>query len=157
MKDLTVLRAKPNPVGKDRLGQYAPNTQLVGEWVDVKNTSGKNLRMSGVKVYDHTFNNTCGDQGKRLIYTFPVYTLKAGHVVRIHSGDKVPVSSLPYIDREGADAHAFTSYSYVWNNSCGDTAEIRTSSDGLVDHASYGSNPVEGKILKRVENTHSLI
>jgi len=150
MKDLTIFRVKPNPIGKDKLGNNALNSQLVGEWVDIKNTSGKKLNMVGVEIYDHTFNNFCGDQGKRKVYTFGSYSMPIGAVVRIHSGNKVPITSLNQIDRVGANAHAFTGYYYVWNNGCGDIAEVRNSEGVLIDKASYGARPTEGKILVRV-------
>lgn len=149
MTDLTILRAKPNPFGKDRTRSYAPNSQLVGEWVDIKNTSGKNLNMENVKIYDHTFTNTCGDEGKRLIFSFGSYVMPTGIIIRIHSGNKIPDSQLAPQDLNGADVHAYTGYSYVWNNVCGDTAEIRNSDNLLIDETSYGSYPMEGRILLR--------
>lgn len=149
MTDLTITQLKPNPLGKDLVGKFASNTQLVGEWVDIKNTSGKNLNMTGVKVYDHTFTGACGDEGARVVYTFATMTLLAGYTVRIHSGSWVPESSLSLLDRAGADLHLYTGYSYVWNNVCGDTAEVRNAVGVYVDWASYFSNPREGKILKR--------
>ncbi|MBI4158290.1 MAG: hypothetical protein HY505_01540 [Candidatus Yanofskybacteria bacterium] len=153
MPDLTVLRAKVNPRGKDRRGPLTTNRQRNAEWVDIKNTSGRTLSVSGVAVFDHTFAPfACRTIGRRVIYQFPQLTLTPGQIVRIHSGNPVPVADLPEEDRLGADWHAFTSKDFVWNNTCGDTAEIWSSgvSRVLIDKASYSPSPLEGKILTRV-------
>lgn len=151
MTDLLISHLKPNPTGKDRTMGSIPNSQLVGEWVDIKNTSGKKLNMAGVKVYDNTFGTFCSNQGERLIFTFGQFSLPAGEVVRIHSGDKVSISSLAFIDRSGADYHAFTGdHSYAWNNVCGDIARVRNSKGVLIDRTHYNPRPVEGRVLNRV-------
>ncbi|MEK7176691.1 MAG: lamin tail domain-containing protein [Patescibacteria group bacterium] len=146
---LYILRAKPNPSGKDKYGQYAPNSQQNAEWIDIQNTSGKALNMTGVKVYDHKFDVYGRDEGRREVYKFGSWDMPVNTVVRIHSGDRVEISSLPSIDRDGANYHFFTWQPYVWNNVWGDTAEVRNSTDLLIDKASYGRNPTEGAILKR--------
>lgn len=144
--DLLVWRAKPNPIGKDR----RVASQLHAEWVDVKNVSARSLQMADVKIYDHTFNNVCGDHGPRLVFTFPAFVLPVGAVVRIHSGKAVLVSQLPLAEQQGADYHAFTNeQEFIWNNVCGDFVEIRSSQNIVLDKTSYGPRPLEGKTLLR--------
>lgn len=150
MQQLQITKAKPNPLGKDKYGSLSPNSQLVGEWIDIKNITSISLDMSGVKVYDHTFSNVCGDQGRREIFCFSHFVLMPGKVVRIHSGNEVPLSQLSLVDSLGADIHAYTGYKYAWNNVCGDVAELLTSGGVQLDKTSYGARPVEGKVLRRI-------
>ncbi len=151
MADLTVYRAKPNPVGKDKLGNFSPNSQLNGEWVDIYNSSGRDLNMQGVELYDHIFSAPylCRDEGKRPFFKFGSWTFPAGKVVRIHSGKSVPIDQLSAIDRNGADYHGFTEDGYVLNNACGDKIEIYNDRSIFIDAASYRGGLPEGSILFR--------
>lgn len=149
MADITILRAKPNPVGKDKYGSHSPQTQLHAEWVDLYNSSGHALSMVDVKLYDHTFDVFCNDRGKRSIFTFGEFSLPANCVVRIHSGNRIDASQLPLEDRNGADYHGYTGNNYVLNNNCGDILEVRSQNDVLIDKTSYSARPLEGAILVR--------
>lgn len=152
MSDIIILRAKPNPYGKDRYGFHATQELLRAEWIDLYNNTNHGLNMDGVSLYDHTFGTTCGDQGKRLIFRFGVFTLPSGSVVRIHSGESIESSKLPPEDSNGADYHGYTTYNYVLNNLCGDIIEVRNKEDVLVDKTSYSPKPAEGDILERKGN-----
>lgn len=147
MSDLLIFRAKPNPNGKDRRGPLTTNSQLNGEWVDIYNSSDKNLTMEGVGLYDHTFSGYCVDNGKRRYYVFPNWSFPKGKIVRVHSGNKP--TQLSYEDSNGADFHAYTDSDYVLNNSCGDKIEVRNALGGFIDDTSFVGNVPNGKVLTR--------
>lgn len=50
MKTLQTVRLKPNPAGKDRTRSGASETQLGGEWADIKNTGRLDVNLVGVNL-----------------------------------------------------------------------------------------------------------
>ncbi|BFU94368.1 MAG: hypothetical protein NTNFB02_10900 [Nitrospira sp.] len=147
MKVLRVTKAKPNPSGKDRIGAFTPKRQLAAEWVDFKNVGDEAYSLNGISLQHIAYQDRCRDGKWAAVMSFKG-VLQAGLVVRIHSGDELPLSEMYPEDAAGADIHLFTGRNYVWNNDCGDTAGLW---DGKVwiDAASYDPYPVEGKILVR--------
>lgn len=147
MKALRITQAKPNPSGKDRLGNVVPSSQLAGEWVDFKNTGDEPYSLDDVTL-QHIAYRAGYPNGVWEEVTGFSGSLPAGETVRVHSGSKLPLTSLPTIDAHGADHHIFTGKNYVWNNSKSDTPRLRHIGT-TVDKATYQANPPEGKVLKR--------
>lgn len=147
MKVLRVIRAKPNPIGKDRSGGTTPKKQLAAEWIDIKNTGDEPFRVDSISLQHIAYQPYCRDGKWEGVSTFSG-VLQPGKVMRIHSGEQIQTSEMYPEDAAGADYHIFTGRNYVWNNDCGDTAGL---GDGKVwiDAASYDPYPMEGKILSR--------
>src|SRR5688572_32992673 len=51
MRNIRVVRLKPNPTGKDRSRYGLEATQLVAEWVDIENLGHASATLSGVEVH----------------------------------------------------------------------------------------------------------
>lgn len=149
MTQLTVTRALPNPLGKDRTPSHqVTNQQLNGEWVEFANTSGGRLNLDGLALDHYTFNHACTKTGEDRATTF-TGLLENGQSMRVHTG-----TGTTYV--EGAIIHVFLNRSnFIWNNQCGDTAALRAGNN-LVDWASYAARPAEGAILQRVPGTNTL-
>ncbi len=153
MPDLYIIKAKPNPSGKDRLGPTVPSQQLAGEWVDFKNNTSGSLSLNNVLLQHIAYpngpsgvwENACDFKGN----------LVSGGIVRVHSGGKIDLTLLNYEDRVGADHHVFTGNSYVWNNDKSDSPRLVIKLNGVedeIDRATYRAYPAEGKILIRLGN-----
>ncbi len=147
MKALMIVKAKPNPAGKDRVGGIAPKRQLAGEWVDFQNIGTEPFGLDGVSLQHIAYQPGCRDGKWDTLITFKG-TLQPREVVRVHSGSELSTSEMNGEDAYGATYHLFTNRNYVWNNDCGDTARLW---NGIIsiDAASYDTYPVEGKILVR--------
>ena len=147
MKVLRIVKAKPNPAGKDRVGGLAPKKQLAAEWIDFKNAGDEPFGLEGISLHHIAYQQRCRDGRWEAVMSFKG-VLQPGHVVRIHSGTELSTAEMYPQDAAGADHHLFTGRNYVWNNDCGDTARLW---NGLIaiDAASYDPYPLEGKILVR--------
>ena len=153
MTRLTITQAKPNPSGKDRLGSYVPSSQLVGEWVDFKNTSDELCPLNNIELqhiaYTPSYPNGVWDK----VMCFSG-NLGVGQVVRVHSGGKkIPLETLAPEDFIGANYHLFTGKNYVWNNNRSDSPRLVLKQNGQVfeiNKATYSAYLPEGKILRRV-------
>jgi len=150
---LLITQAKPNPTGKDRAPTaFTPRTQLAGEWVDFKNMTANSVSLENVELYHYAYLSGGGAEW-RLVTGFSG-SLPSGHVVRVHSGEPIPLSEMRLEDRTGADYHVFSHKDYVWNNSKKDYPRLwLTTSRQWIDKTVYDSYPTEGKILKRVGET----
>jgi hypothetical protein len=148
MKMLRIIKAKPNPRGKDRHGPFTPASQLAAEWLDFKNDGNEDYSLVGIELNHIAFQPVCRDGKWQEIMSFKGI-LEPGKVVRIHSGQEIPLTDMNPEDAQGADFHLFTGRNYVWNNDCGDSAGLW---DGTkwIDTASYDPYPPEGVILHRV-------
>lgn len=151
MIDLTITQAKPNPAGKDRMGNTVPSTQLAGEWVDFQNTGYNSISLTNIELQHiaYTAMSPRGVWSKVMSFKG---SLPSRKVARIHSGGKVPLSLLSQIDVMGADYHLFTGKSYVWNNAQNDCPRLVLRGGTTVseiDKATYAANSAEGKILTR--------
>lgn len=152
MKSISVYRIKPNPTGKDRNRHGSPSpAQLGGEWVDIRNTGTGVVNTSGVSLYHLAYPASGGKSEYRLVVDLPDCSLKAGEVLRVHSGQRRDLSVLHAEDRSGADWHSFTGDdAYVWNNREGDTPTLyEPARKEIIDSASYDPNPPEGVVLIR--------
>jgi hypothetical protein len=88
------------------------NAQLNREYVVLKNTGRRTVRLTGWTVRDT----------KHHVYTFRGFSLRSGKYVYIHTGRGTDTSTNVYQGRGW----------YVWNNT-GDTVFLRTSSGSTVD------------------------
>lgn len=145
---LIIIKAKPNPAGKDRLGNHAPQQQLAGEWVDISNSGKSSEDLTNIQLYHWAYQYPEPKWG--LVMKFSG-ALPAGESMRVHSGGKISLDQLLPIDREGADHHLFTGKGYVWNNDKEDKPTLwDAKTEKYVDKTTYAAYPVEGKILRRV-------
>jgi len=145
---LFILKAKPNPAGKDKTPQgYASVQQLGGEWVDIKNIGDLPVNLGEIE-FQHKAFSTIGTFTWKKVTGF-TGTLPVGQIVRVHSGSG-PESKLLWADKQDVDYHVFTNRDqYVWNNAFGDSPRL-IKGHSCLDEASYGSNPPEGTILSRI-------
>ncbi|HXG50824.1 MAG TPA: hypothetical protein VNN77_05375 [candidate division Zixibacteria bacterium] len=150
MRSLQVIRAKPNPTGKDRHGPYIPPKQLAAEWVDFKNDGTETFPLSGISLQHIAYQPGCRNGKWDKVMGFQG-DLGVGQVIRVHSGGEIPLSQMNAEDAQGADFHLFTGKNYIWNNDCGDSAGL-WNGNAWVDKASYDPHPPEGRILRRVGN-----
>src|SRR5947208_7764207 len=118
MKSLQIIKAKPNPTGKDRYRSFIPPRQLAAEWVDFKNDGNERYPLGGISLHHIAFQPSCRDGKWREVMTFKG-ELESGKIVRIHSGNQIPLSDMNVEDTLGADFHLFTGLNYIWNNDCG--------------------------------------
>jgi len=152
MKCLTINQAKPNPSGKDRLGSYVPSSQLAGEWVDFKNTGDESYPLNNIELQHIAYTISYPNGVWETVMEFSG-NLSVGQVVRVHSGDEIPLESLAPEDFIGANYHLFTGKNYVLNNDRSDAPRLVLWQNGHIteiDKASYSAYPPEGRILKRV-------
>jgi Lamin Tail Domain len=101
-----------NSPGSDRGG----NASLNHEWVQLHNTSGSWITMTGWTLRDP----------KHHVYTFGTYKIKPHGYVKIHTGKGTNTQT----DRYWGKAW------YVWNNT-GDTATLRDNRGRLLDQCTY--------------------
>src|SRR5262245_37083729 len=92
------------------------NSSLNHEWVQLHNTSGSRINLTGWKLRDR--------QGH--IYTFGTYTIKAHGYVKIHTGKGTNTQTNRYWGHSG----------YVWNNT-GDRATLKDPARTVIDRCSY--------------------
>lgn len=149
---LKIIKAKPNPFGKDHYAFSTPQQQLAGEWVDIKNESSDSIRLDDLELH-HWAYTTNGEEWEKVLGFSG--TLSAGYIVRVHSGESIPISEMLEVDRIGANHHLFTGKNYVWNNDKLDKPSILSrESKGWVDNTWYDAYPGEGVILKRSYDGH---
>ena len=147
---LLITNAQPNPAGKDRRGRtLTPATQLAAEWVDFQNNGGTPVDLGGVELY-HWAYQAGGGRTWDMVTGF-TGILGAGEVVRVHSGDPIPLSQMRPEDSQGVHPHVFTRKDYVWNNDRDDFPRLwyRLSQQWL-DETAYDAPAPEGRVLNRV-------
>jgi hypothetical protein len=149
--DLTIIRIKPNPSGKDRPAFGGPSpAQLAAEWVDFRNDSGRTLTLDGVALY-HVVYPAGGNPSWSRIVGFQG-SLKPSEIVRVHSGRKRELTVIRQEDLAGAHHHVFTGDdAYVWNNRQGDRPRLlNETTNKEIDQTWYAPKPPEGAVLVRV-------
>jgi len=154
MKQLLIIQAKPNPLGKDRVLNFIPQSQLAGEWVDFKNSGSEHYSLENIKLHHVAYTTKYPNGVWDEVMGF-TGTLSTNKIIRIHSGGKIPLENLSSIDMIGADYHLFTGGSYIWNNDKSDSPRLVLKQNRKVyeiDKASYSTNPPEGRILLRSGN-----
>jgi hypothetical protein len=146
--DLLIIKAKPNPSGKDRgAGAFTPAAQLAAEWVDFQNTTQGSLDLSGVQLYHWAYVNGKGEWQIAMDFNG---ILKSKEIVRVHSGGKISLEQMYYEDRIGAHYHLFTGKNYIWNNDKKDYPGLwYEPKEQWLDKTEYDAYPIEGKILQR--------
>lgn len=148
MKSLRIIRAKPNPRGKDRAGRYIPPAQLAAEWVDFENDGTEPFPLDGITLYHLAYHQGCRDPRWDQVQSFSGI-LQPKKIVRVRSGERLTADQMYPEDVAGADHHVFTGRrNYVWNNDCSDTAALHNGK-AFEDQASYDPYPPEGAILYR--------
>jgi hypothetical protein len=149
---LQSVRIKPNPFGKDRSKRGASAIQLAAEWVDMKNVTSGTLDLSGVFVRHIGYSPAHPSGQWDVVFQFPKgSTLKAGEIVRIHSGKQTNIAMINQNDVDGANWHYFTGVdNYVWNNDKNDCVNLSMSLPTThFDQACYAAPVAEGAILIR--------
>jgi hypothetical protein len=150
MTTLRIVRAKPNPAGKDRNRHgFVPAVQLAAEWVDFQNTGNAPVNLLGIELY-HVAVSRGGARSWAKVTDFSGL-LPAGHIVRVHAGQGGDKRIIAAADLAGAEHHVFTgSDAYVWNNAEGDAPSLLSSSTRQwIDQTSYDPHPGEGAVLVR--------
>jgi hypothetical protein len=154
---LKIIRAKPNPSGKDTGGYgITKETQLLGEWVDVQNISGANVALTDVRLANSQFDSQCAVLKKAVIYwEGAAMPLGANQIARIHTGQSRYADQMLAADRNGVHLHLYAEKGwFVLNNRCGDRITIWWKKGKeeyeCLDEASYHPNPPDGAILHRV-------
>lgn len=158
---IEIHRAKPNPAGKDKTGNYPLASQLLGEWVDLKNTGDVAVSLSTLNLAHREFDAYCTVKTESKIYWTgrAGVNLQPGQIVRVHTGRSSDSASMAAVDQHGVNYHEYAeSGTFVLNNKCGDSLSVwwQTVADKKwhqEDATSYGSSPTEGKILQRVGNS----
>jgi hypothetical protein len=153
---IEIHRAKPNPTGKDKAGNTPIASQLLGEWVDLKNVGDAAVSLSSLHLANREFDGSCRVKTNAQIYwTGPSsVTLSPGQIVRIHTGRSRDAASMSAEDQLGVNCHSYAEKgTFVLNNKCGDTLSVwwkHGDNWHKDDEATYGPNPTEGRILQRV-------
>jgi len=121
-KSVSLYRIRPCPPGKRTLRQgIAPAGAGAGEWIDLRNHGSRAMSTSGISLYRVVEDSREGAPEYRFVVKLPDCTLKPGEILRVHSGRRRDLSTLPSEERIGADWHTFTNEGgYVW----GDRHEI---------------------------------
>ncbi len=149
---LKIIRAKPNPAGKDRLRHViAPRSLLSGEWIDIKNEGRENVHLNGLQIWTVFYSKN--KERMQIVMQFNLGEndiLLPDKIIRVHSGKEIPPSELCWHDREGADYHVFTHTNYIWNNNEIDQPSIWDPKlKKWIDETWYEPKPPEGAILIR--------
>lgn len=146
---LRIIRAKPNPSGKD-YQKITSAIQLAGEWVDIQNIDDRSISLDGVVLFHLAYTANGKSEWESAMEFSGV--IHSGEVIRVHSGKSLPVSQMTYQDRFGANYHFFTDKNYIWNNDKPDKPSLwYKPKRQWIDQAEYNACPMEGKILKRVQ------
>jgi hypothetical protein len=112
---IQITRVYVNSPGSDT----GSNSSLNTEYVSIKNTGTTNRSLKGYTLRDKS----------RHVYTFGTFTLGAGRTVVVRSGKGTSTTRNRYWNRSW----------YVWNNSGGDSATLRTAAGSYVDRCSWGT------------------
>ena len=150
--NLLITKAKPNPLGKDRIGRtFTPAVQLAAEWVDFQNIARTPINLSGTQMY-HIAYLPNGTTEWELVIELSG-TIQPGEIVRVHSGNPLALNQMNYPDAIGATYHVFTGKNYVWNNNKLDKPYLwyKPTKQGI-DQTYYDAYVIEGKILQRVND-----
>lgn len=158
MSSLTIISAKPNPLGKDRTTHGPIARQLLGEWVDLRNDSTAVVSLGDKGLAHLTYDQNGRVSGNPVIYWSGdrLITLQPGQTVRIHTGKRADVAQMDLADATGASYHSYAEEpNFVLNNRYGDVISLwRKDASGnwpapRLDGAGYAANPAEGQVLYR--------
>ena len=160
MKKIEIYRTKPNPAGKDRVAGFPRASQLLGEWVDLRNVSHQTVNFSGFALANRTFTSRCEVIKQAVIYWNGKSTLALlpGQILRLHTGKTLDYASMNNEDAQGTNLHAYAeSGNFILNNKCGDALSTWWWDSGkkewrFEDGAYYEPEPGDGVILVRQGN-----
>ncbi len=160
--NLRILRAKPNPLGKDgkeqRSTEISRSEVLLGEWVDIENIGTESITFSSIQLHHTLFNDLCQTRGETEVYWSAAGRglLKPAQVLRVHTGKHRDKTLMATVDDADTDWHAFAeSDDFVLNTRCGDIVVVTwLDEEGRThkDAASYAPHPPAGAILTRSDN-----
>ena len=153
---LQVIKAKPNPSGKDRSPKFLTTQSRLGaEWIDIKNIGSGPASLKDIQIYHIAYK---GDEYEWAIakdftnLLLPALGLPTGLTIRIHSGSG-PVSILNPEDVSGANRHYFTGKGYIWNNDKIDKPMIYDKAKKVILDQTYYEPPItDGAILIRIND-----
>ena len=154
---LRIVRAKPNPKGKDldSLGSPKPE-KVLGEWVDIYNQGDAEVNLSRIHLCHQEFlQNHVPKDGYTPYWNGGIgEILKPGQSIRVHTGKKAYSYAMDSVDATGVNYHSFAEKGhYVLNNACGDTISLfwKDASNNWQreDLVKYAPNPPDGAILIR--------
>jgi hypothetical protein len=152
-----IVRAKPNPVGKDKAGDYPRPEQLLGEWVDLKNVGDAAVALNQLYLARTEHDRNGVPHQKPTIYWNGLATeiLLPNQAVRVHTGRSRDAWLMNSTDAAGVDRHAFADKgSFVLSNRFETSISIwwKAQNQGFQfeDRATYDSEPPEGAVLVRV-------
>lgn len=153
---LKIIKAKPNPLGKDKpLGLLMINKKLGAEWIDIKNVGSAPVFLKDIQIYHIAYKD--GKAEWEIAKDFsnlllPALGLPTGLTIRLHSGSG-PVSILNPEDVAGVNRHYFTRKTYIWNNDKIDKPMIWDKTKKVIVDQTYYDTPVmDGKILVRIND-----
>lgn len=152
---ITIKAAKPNPAGKDKASGHPLPEQLQGEWVDLENTSGQAVRLTGVSL-DHRVYGPFSTEPRFALYWKDTegLLLAPNQVLRIHSGHAKDSIFMAREDLVGAHIHRWSERDlFALNNGAtGDKLTVWHHADqwARIDETEYAPFPPEGAILRRI-------
>ncbi len=152
---IKIIKAKPNPAGKDKNREKPLTSQLLAETVDLKNEGDVDVALEKCRLAHTKFDTNGNAEPVPAIYWKGAdLRLKPGQTVRIHTGKSADEANMAAEDRSGVAYHSFAeSGSFVLNNKEGDrlylTQENSTGKSESIDTTFYDSNPPEGETLIR--------
>jgi hypothetical protein len=153
---IEVHRAKPNPLGKDKNRNHPIASQLLGEWVDLKNIGSRGVDLSQIHLANALFGQACAITKRYQIYwnDSTGLSLLPGEIVRVHTGRSADIGSMAAADFRGVHKHTYAeSGVFVLNNACSDILSVWYKDTAgqwqKDDETSYDPRPGEGQILVR--------
>jgi hypothetical protein len=153
---IQIIRAKPNPFGKDTSGGRPLAAQLLGEWVDLKNVGDESITASTLHLTNTEFAPGCLVKKKAQIYWNGLsnVSIRPGEIVRVHTGRSSDLCHMQATDKEGVTHHCYAERGlFVLNNDCGDNLGLWwTNAEKWFcdDSTRYRPRPTEGRILQRI-------
>lgn len=155
-KSVKLLRAKPNPVGKDKILGIPKAEQLLGEWIDIKNTGTEAIKLSDIFLSHTKFNNKCEMIGTDCFWIGRNNFLHPERIIRVHTGNISDEHLMRQEDKINGGWCSFANRdNFVLNNRCGDILTLTWrdfNSFPQAETVSFEANQPEGAILVRVGN-----
>ena len=153
---LQIFQSKPNPTGKDKTSSGVPKPeQLLGEWVDIRNTGTEPVSLSTVELHHTLFGDRCETTGRTEAYWRWDTTneLRPAQTIRVFTGRHRDQHLMNPADGGGVDWWGFANRdNFVLNNRCGDAITVPwrdSRGNSYRDTASYRPNSPEGATLRR--------
>lgn len=154
---MQIVRAKPNPIGKDTAGHRPVHRQLLGEWVDLVNNSGATVHLGGLHLANEHYDAHCNRTKTEVYWSGRSNELLPPQgIVRIHTGLRSEAHLMDAQDQLGVALHSYAdSGLFILNNRCGDRLSLWAKDAAgnwrqpSIDTCDYAPNPPEGAVLVR--------